>query len=92
MKTLVLIENDPLTRTLISECVAGSDWVVFEAENGQAGVELVLKHRPTAVVCDLRTPKRNGFQVARLVREQPSLAGTRIILMTVSRFANDRDR
>ncbi|MDQ6622845.1 MAG: response regulator, partial [Verrucomicrobiota bacterium] len=66
MKTLVLIESDSLTRTLISECLAGLDWVVFEAENGQAGVELVMKHRPDAVVCDLRTPKRNGFQVARL--------------------------
>ncbi|MFL6529666.1 MAG: response regulator [Chthoniobacterales bacterium] len=91
MKTLVLIENDSLTRTLISECVAGRDWMVFEADNGQAGVDLVVKHRPNAVVCDLRTPKRNGFQVARLIREQPTLKDTRVILTTVSRFANDRE-
>jgi phosphoribosyl 1,2-cyclic phosphodiesterase/ActR/RegA family two-component response regulator len=89
MKTLVLIENDSLTRALVSECLAGQNWNVLEAEDGQAGLDLVLKHRPAAVVCDLRTPKRNGFQVCRLIREQS--VPTRIILMTVSRFANDRE-
>ncbi len=62
MKTLVLIDSDALTRTLISECLTGKDWCVLEAEDGQAGLDLVLKHHPTAVICDLRTPKRNGFQ------------------------------
>jgi len=91
MKTLVLIDSDSLTRTLISECLTGKDWCVLEAEDGQAGLDLVLKHRPTAVICDLRTPKRNGFQVCRTIREQGTLKTTRIILMTVSRFANDRE-
>ena len=70
MKTLVLIDNDALTRTLISQCLAGKDWCVLEAEDGQAGLDLVLKHRPTAVLCDLRTPKRNGFQVCRAIRDR----------------------
>ena len=91
MKTLVLIDSDALTRALISECLTGKEWCVFEAEDGQAGLDLVLKHRPTAVICDLRTPKRNGFQVCRTIREQDFLAGVRVILMTVSRFANDRE-
>ena len=91
MKTLVLIDNDALTRTLISECLAGEDWCVLEAEDGQTGLDLVLKHRPTAVVCDLRTPKRNGFQVCRTIREQVALKDTRVVLITVSRFANDRE-
>ncbi len=91
MKTIVLIESDALTRALVAQCLAGRDWCVFEADNGQAGVDLVLKHRPTAVLCDIRTPKRNGFQVCRLIREQAALKPTKVILMTVSRFANDRE-
>ena len=69
----------------------GKDWCVLEAEDGQAGLDLVLQHRPEAVICDLRTPKRNGFQVGRTIREQDSLKTTRVILTTVSRFANDRE-
>ena len=88
MKTLVLIDGDALTRALVSQCLHG--WRVLEAEDGQAGLGLVLSHKPSAVLCDIRTPKRNGFQVCRLIREQAGLKSTGIILMTVSRFANDR--
>ena len=49
MKTLVLIDSDALTRALISQCLAGQDWRVLEAEDGQAGLDLVLKHKPAAV-------------------------------------------
>ena len=65
MKSLVLIDNDALSRALLSQCLAGQGWRVLEAENGDAGLELVQKHQPAAVVCALRTPKRNGFKVCR---------------------------
>ncbi len=91
MKTLVLIDNDALTRALLSQCLAGQGWRVLEAENGEAGLELVAQHQPAAVVCDLRTPKRNGFKVCRVIREQAQLKSTRVVLTSVSRFANDRD-
>ncbi|HEY1581975.1 MAG TPA: response regulator [Chthoniobacterales bacterium] len=91
MKTLVLIDNDSLSRKLLSQCLTGQGWRVIEAEDGEAGLELVLQYQPTAVICDLRTPKRNGFKVCRLIREQPNLKSTRVLLTGVSRFVNDRD-
>jgi CheY-like chemotaxis protein len=91
MKTLVLIDNDALSRELLSHCLAGQSWRVLEAEDGEAGLELVQNHQPAAVICDLRTPKRNGFKVCRLIREDAELGSTRIVLMGVSRFSNDRD-
>lgn len=91
MKTLVLIDNDALSRRLLSECLSGRDWRVFEAEDGEAGLELVEKKQPAAVICDLRAPKRNGFKVCRVIREQPHLKSTRVVLTGVSRFPNDRD-
>jgi phosphoribosyl 1,2-cyclic phosphodiesterase/ActR/RegA family two-component response regulator len=91
MKTLVLIDNDALSRALLSQCLTGLGWKVLEAENGEAGLDLVVKHQPTAVLCDLRTPKGNGFKICRLIREDAQLNSTRVVLTGVSRFANDRD-
>ena len=90
MKTLVLIDNDALSRALLSQCLTGQGWKVLEAESGAAGLDLVVKHQPTAVLCDLRTPKGNGFKICRLIREDAQLNSTRVVLMGVSRFANDR--
>ena len=91
MKTLVLIDSDALSRALLSQCLTGQGWRVLEAEDGEAGLDLVVKHHPTAVICDLRTPKGNGFKVCRLIREHAQLGSTRVVLMGVSRFSNDRD-
>lgn len=91
MKALVLIDNDALSRALLAQCLSGQGWRVLEADNGDAGFELVLKHQPSAVVCALRTPKRNGFKVCRAIREEPQVSNTRVVLTSVSQFANDRD-
>lgn len=91
MKTLVVIDNDALSRALISQCVAGKGWRVLEAENGESGVELVAKQKPAAVLCDIRTTRRNGFKVCRYIREQPELKTTCVILTTPSHFLNDRE-
>lgn len=91
MKTMVLIDNDPLSRALLSQCLSGGGWRVLESETGDAGFDLVREHVPNAVLCDLRTPKGNGFKVCRRIREEPQLSSTRVVLTSVSRFANDRD-
>ena len=91
MKTLVLIDNDPDSRALFCECLAGHDWRIVQAEDGETGLELVEEHQPAAVVCDLRVPRRNGFQVCKHIREQVNLSETRVVLTGVSRFASDRN-
>jgi phosphoribosyl 1,2-cyclic phosphodiesterase/ActR/RegA family two-component response regulator len=91
MKTIVVIENDALARALVSQCLAGKGWRVIEADNGESGIDLVLKHRPAAVLCDIRTMRFNGFKVCRLIRENGELKKTCVILTTASHFLNDRE-
>ena len=91
VKTIVVIENDPLARALVSQCLAGKGWRVLEADNGEAGFELVTRHRPAAVLCDIRTMGFNGFKVCRLIREEGELKKTSVILTTASHFLNDRE-
>jgi len=91
MKTLVLIDSDPDSRALFCECLAGQEWRVIQADDGETGLQLVEEHQPAAVVCDLRAPKRNGFKVCQQIREQAQLSETRVVLTGVSRFASDRN-
>ncbi len=90
MKTLVVIDSDPISRALVSQCLAGKGWRILEAENGESGIELVTKLHATAVLCDIRTPRGNGFKVCSYIREHADLKKTRVILTTASHFLNDR--
>ena len=88
MRTILLIEDDAENRRLTRSLLDGRDWNVLEAEDGQAGIELALKHRPEVILCDLLMPKSNGFQVCRAIRQQ--LQPTKIIVISGRDYGADR--
>jgi len=88
MPTVLLIEDDDEARRATSELFARDKWTVFEACDGEIGIELALKHRPEVILCDLLMPKANGFQVCRAIRQQ--LQPTKIIVISGRDYGVDR--
>src|SRR5438445_1135732 len=89
MKSSVLIiEDDDDSRQAIAKLFARADWKVFEAADGDSGVELALRNRPEVILCDLLMPKSNGFQVCRTIRQK--LQPTKIIVVSGRDYAVDR--
>ena len=88
MPTVLLIEDDDESRCATSELFSREKWTVFEAGDGEAGIELALEHRPEVIVCDLLMPKANGFQVCRAIRQQ--LQPAKIIVISGRDYGIDR--
>jgi phosphoribosyl 1,2-cyclic phosphodiesterase/CheY-like chemotaxis protein len=88
MRTILLIEDDAESRRLTRSLLNDGEWKVIEAEDGEAGIELAIKHRPDVILCDLLMPKSNGFQVCRTIRQQ--LLPTKIIMISGRDYAADR--
>jgi len=60
------------------------------AHSGQAALETAIAFHPEAVILDLGLPGMDGYEVARRIRETPSLGGVRLI--AVSGYAQEGDR
>ena len=88
MPSVLLIEDDDESRRATSELFSREKWTVFEAGDGEAGIELALKHCPEVILCDLLMPKANGFQVCRAIRQQ--LQPTKIIVISGRDYGVDR--
>jgi phosphoribosyl 1,2-cyclic phosphodiesterase/CheY-like chemotaxis protein len=88
MSTVLIIEDDADSRTTLAELFAIEDWQVLEAKDGDAGVDLAIRHRPELILCDLLMPRSNGFQVCRTIREQ--LQPTKIIVVSGRDYGVDR--
>ena len=88
MPTVLLIEDDDESRRATSELFSRERWNVLEARDGEAGIDLALKHRPQVILCDLLMPKANGFQVCRAIRQQ--LQPTKIIVISGRDYGVDR--
>ncbi len=90
MRTILLIDDDESCRAPAAEMLRRSQWNVIEAGDGEAGVELAVKHRPDVILCDLLMPRGNGYFVCRTVRSQLELRHTKIIVVTGRDYASDR--
>jgi two-component system, cell cycle response regulator DivK len=55
---------------------------VLPAETGAEAVYLARRHRPDLILLDLILPDINGWEVARLMREDPNLAATPIVAVS----------
>ena len=47
---------------------------------------------PTLLLLDLKMPRKNGFEVLEWVRQQPSLAALRVVVLTTSDQIHDVNR
>ena len=62
---------------------------VTVATDGQSGVERALALRPDVVLCDIGLPGMDGYSVARALRTNRELDGTRIYALTGYASAED---
>jgi two-component system, NarL family, response regulator LiaR len=81
---VVVAEDDPFARRLVKDALrrAGIE-VVGEAENGREAVELVLRHRPDALLMDVVMPELDGVAATRFIVDK--VPGQVVILVTHGR-------
>ena len=67
---------------------------IYEAENGQEAIDLILRYQPDMLLLDVQMPVMDGYTATRQIRalENPALAGVPILAMTANAFDEDRRR
>jgi CheY-like chemotaxis protein len=70
LKTVLVIEDDPWTRTITTALLAGEGFGVIEAKNGEEGLTLARQHCPDAILLDLALPTKSGLEVLRELKAE----------------------
>lgn len=63
---------------------------LYTASDGEEGLEFIRTKCPDLVFLDIMMPKMNGYEVCRVVKEDDSLTGVKIILLTAKGQEVDR--
>ncbi|UOQ94727.1 response regulator transcription factor [Halobacillus shinanisalinarum] len=69
-QTILVVEDDPLIRELVSIYLKKADYDVVEAADGEAAKDVFLTYHPCLIVLDLMLPKISGEELCKWVREQ----------------------
>lgn len=82
-KIILVIEDQPEIRKLISMTMDYDGFEVHEADNGDSGLKMIKALRPGVVLLDVMMPGLlDGFQVCQQVRATPEIAATPIVMLT----------
>lgn len=82
MALIIVMEDDDGTRMLLASLLKKQGYDVMAADNGAKGLDLVLAHNPDLVISDVQMPQMNGLQMLALLRRNPLMAATPVILLT----------
>ena len=91
MSTRVLIvEDEPNIVESLSFLLRRAGFDVAATGDGESALADLRSQPARLVILDLMLPKANGFEVLKAVRNDPALAGVRVLILTAKGQASDR--
>ena len=70
---ILVIDDEPLMRELISEWLAIAGYSVRQCSDGYAGIEAATQARPDLVITDILMPGHGASVINKLRRDYPDL-------------------
>ncbi len=89
---ILVVEDNPDNRILITDILQTLGYVVLVAEDGEEGVALAQAELPDLILMDLSLPKMDGWTAASRLKREQGLAHIPIIALTAHAMVGDRER
>lgn len=86
--TVLIVDDDEQMRALLIDTIAPFNLRLLTAQRGDQALQLAKQHQPDLVLLDVMMPDVDGFEVCRLLRDDPMLAQIPIVMITA---LNDRE-
>ncbi len=91
MPRILLVEDDAMSRDMLSRRLARKGFEILIAVNGVEAVEMAVDKRPDLILMDLHLPLKDGFEATREIREDPECQNIPILALTASAMSGDRE-
>jgi CheY-like chemotaxis protein len=87
---VLIVEDDPATRSGLTELVRAWGFTADEAADGAEALEKVTAFRPSIIVTDLVMPRMSGIELLKAL--QPEIENIKVILLTAQGTVDHRRR
>jgi two-component system, OmpR family, alkaline phosphatase synthesis response regulator PhoP len=87
--TILVIEDDPDIRELLTFSLAKEGWELIMAEDGESGLAKLPAAHPDCVVLDIMLPGMDGLEVLRALKADPARKRLPVIMTTAKGEESD---
>ena len=89
-KRILGVEDQKDDRQIIRDMLAGTDYEITEAEDGEQALAAVANKRPDLILMEIQLPTMDGYEAMRRLRTDPALLSIPII--AVSSYAPSEEQ
>jgi CheY-like chemotaxis protein/two-component sensor histidine kinase len=86
---ILVIEDNHQVRENIIEILESEKYIMFQAENGEIGIEIARKNQPDLILCDIMMPEMDGYQVLAELRRNILTTNIPFIFLTAKDTRDD---
>lgn len=81
-KTVMIVDDEELTRGLINDVLTNEGFNVISAQNGKECLEILKRQKIDIILLDIMMPEMNGWDTAALIKTNKILQKIPIIFLT----------
>lgn len=90
--TVLIVDDEPGIRLAVTDYLEAVGYTVISAATGKQAWQLVQQYRPHLLVTDIRMPQMDGYELVKLVRQQPAFRLLPVIYLTECSQTQERIR
>jgi CheY-like chemotaxis protein len=92
MPTIMVVEDNELSRDALSRRLERRGYRIVLAVDGAQAIELARDERPDIILMDLGLPRVDGWEATRRLKADPATLRIPIIVLSAHATTNDRDK
>jgi DNA-binding response OmpR family regulator len=89
---VLVVDDDAFIRRPLEFILREEGFAPFTAVDGDDCLKKIADTRPDLIILDVMMPGRDGFEVCRIIKDDPLLADIPIILLSARGRENDRNK
>lgn len=90
MVTILVVEDTPSERELMSHYLRESGYTVINAVSAQEALSKAVEQKPDVIITDVVMPGMSGFELCRSLKKHPATEKVPIIICTSKNQEIDR--
>jgi DNA-binding response OmpR family regulator len=87
---VIIIDDDPNIRELLSVNISAAGYSIDLAENGKDGLAKIMRDPPHLIILDIMMPGMDGYELCKIVKDHPELQNVKILMLTARDDPRDK--
>lgn len=79
---VLIVEDDRGIHQLLTDLCQSFGCTLVRGFDGKEGLQIARRYRPDLVITDVLMPKLDGREMCRLIKSDPSLVGTKVVILS----------